>query len=168
MSSITEFFRMSKDLLCHEWLTNYDAKGAERSAKMWNTNFYRSFIKKKFVRERSAVKNSFSTYVCYTSHGLFWLNLYLISWTLPAILLSYNFYLSFEKLRLRFGPVCKFPSSFRNHYPSNFLCSSILLESFRQGIRKKAVNCCQSTRKKVLSIVVVVRIACCCYDVTYA
>ena len=28
------------------------------------------------VHEQSAVENSFSTYVCYTSDGLFWLNLY--------------------------------------------------------------------------------------------
>ena len=35
------------------------------------------FVQKYFVvHELSAVENSFSTYVCYTPDGLFWLNLY--------------------------------------------------------------------------------------------
>ena len=37
----------------------------------------KEFFQKYFVvHERSAVKNSFSTYVCYALDGLFWLNLY--------------------------------------------------------------------------------------------
>ena len=45
--------------------------------KMWTTTFYKSFFQKYFVgHEESAVKNSFSTYVCYGPDGLFWLNLY--------------------------------------------------------------------------------------------
>ena len=71
MSSISEFFIMFKDSLCRDQLTNFDAKGAKRSVKMCimcNTN--------SFLKNISAVKNSFSAYVCYNPDGLFWLNLY--------------------------------------------------------------------------------------------
>ena len=34
------------------------------------------FQKNCVINEQSAVKNSFSTYVCYSPDGLFWLNLY--------------------------------------------------------------------------------------------
>ena len=37
---------------------------------------YEFFQKYFVVYERSGVKNSFSTYVCYVPDGLFWLNLY--------------------------------------------------------------------------------------------
>ena len=43
MSSILEFFRLLKDSLCRELVTNLDAKGAKRSVKMWTTTFYKSF-----------------------------------------------------------------------------------------------------------------------------
>ena len=46
MSSISEFFRMFKDSLWREWLTNFDAKGAKRSVKMWTTNLYKIFFQK--------------------------------------------------------------------------------------------------------------------------
>ena len=36
---------------------------------------YKFFQKYFFVHEQSAVENSFSTYVCYDTDGLFWLNL---------------------------------------------------------------------------------------------
>ena len=46
-----------------------------------NFEFFRKFMRvfqKYFVaHEQSAVKNSFSTYVCYAPDGLFWLNLYI-------------------------------------------------------------------------------------------
>ena len=31
--------------MCLQWLTNFDAKGAKRSLKMWTKNFYESFFK---------------------------------------------------------------------------------------------------------------------------
>ena len=66
-----------KDSLCLQRLTNLDAKDAKRSVKMWATYFYKSFFHKYFaVYEWSAVKNSLSTYICYTPDGLFWMNLY--------------------------------------------------------------------------------------------
>ena len=37
----------------------------------------RIFQKYFVVHEQSAVENSFSTYICYTPDGLFWLNLYI-------------------------------------------------------------------------------------------
>ena len=49
---------------CRDQLTTFDAKGAQRSVKMWTTNFYKKFFQKYFVvHDLSAVKNSFSTYV---------------------------------------------------------------------------------------------------------
>ena len=64
--------------LCLEWLTHLSTKGAKRSVKMWTTNFYKSYLKKHFVVHwQLAVKNSVSTYVCYTPDGFFWLNLYI-------------------------------------------------------------------------------------------
>ena len=43
---------------------------------MWTTNFCRTFFIFHFVvHEQSAVKSSFSTYVCYDPDGLFWLQL---------------------------------------------------------------------------------------------
>ena len=45
MSSISEFFRMFKVSLCHDWLTNLDEKCTKRSVKMWTTNFLRVFPK---------------------------------------------------------------------------------------------------------------------------
>ena len=79
MSSISEFFRMFKDSLWCESLTNLDAKGSKRRVKMWTTNSYKIFSKNilLYVHEQSAVENSFSTYVCYAPDGLFWLNLYI-------------------------------------------------------------------------------------------
>ena len=46
MSSIFKFFWMFKDSLHREWLTNFDAKGAKRSVKMWTTNLYKIFFQK--------------------------------------------------------------------------------------------------------------------------
>ena len=69
---------MFKDSLCRQKLTDLDVKGAKRSVNMWTVNFYKSFSKKHFVvHELSAVENSFSTNVCYTPDGLFWLNPYI-------------------------------------------------------------------------------------------
>ena len=45
LSSISEFFRMFKDSLWREEVTNLDTKGAKRSVKIWTTNFYKSFSK---------------------------------------------------------------------------------------------------------------------------
>ena len=50
--------------LCREKLINFDTKGAKRSVKMWNTNFYKSFIKIFVVNEWNAVKNFVRTYIC--------------------------------------------------------------------------------------------------------
>ena len=79
MSSISEFFRMFKDSLWREWLTNLDAKGAKRSVKMWTTNFYKSFSKNilLYMSSRlSKIRSVHTYYVCYAPDGLFWLNLY--------------------------------------------------------------------------------------------
>ena len=58
-----EFFLKFKVSLCLESLTNLDAKGAKRSGKMRATNFCKNIFKKTFfAHERSAVKNSFSSY----------------------------------------------------------------------------------------------------------
>ena len=66
-----EFFRKFKVSLCPENLSNLDAKGAKRSVKSWATNFYKIFFPKYFVvHERSAVRNSFSTYVSYDPDSL--------------------------------------------------------------------------------------------------
>ena len=43
--SISEFFRMFKDSLYREELTNLTVKGAKRCVKMWTTNFYKIFFK---------------------------------------------------------------------------------------------------------------------------
>ena len=52
----------------------------ERCQKMRKDMDYKllkEFFQKYFVvHEQSAVDNSFSTYVCYSPDGLFWLNLY--------------------------------------------------------------------------------------------
>ena len=45
MSSIFEFFGMFKDSLWREYLTNFSAKGAKRSVKMWAINFCLIFSK---------------------------------------------------------------------------------------------------------------------------
>ena len=75
---IVNFQTYFKDSLCLKYLTNFGVKGDKRSIKMCTTNFYKSFFQKYFfVHEQSAVKNSFSTCVCYSPDGLFWLNLYL-------------------------------------------------------------------------------------------
>ena len=50
--SISGIFLMFTESLCLEWST----KGAKRSVKMWTSKIF-------FVYERSAVKDSFSTYV---------------------------------------------------------------------------------------------------------
>ena len=64
--------RMFKDSLRLEKLTDLDAKGAKRSVKMWTTNFSKSFFEKYcVVRDWWAVKNSFTTYVCYAPDVLF-------------------------------------------------------------------------------------------------
>ena len=66
---------------------------------MWTTFFYKSFFQKYFVaHEQSAVKNSFSTYLCYAPDGLFWLNLYMTSF--PEVQLSSeNTTLSYTKVQ---------------------------------------------------------------------
>ena len=74
MLSISEFYRLFKDSLCREILTNLDANGAKRRVdyKLLKELFQKYFV----VHEHSAVKNSLSTYVlCYAPDGLFWLNL---------------------------------------------------------------------------------------------
>ena len=45
---------------------------------MWTTIFYKDFFKNILLYMSSRLpKKSFSTYVCYTPDGLFWLNLYM-------------------------------------------------------------------------------------------
>ena len=60
MSSISELFRMFKDSLCRNLLTNLDAKGAKRSVKSGL---------------QTSIKDFYS-YVWYDPDGLFWWNLY--------------------------------------------------------------------------------------------
>ena len=45
------------------------------------------------VHEQSAVKNSYSTYVCYAPDGLFWLNLYVIPLLLPLFPMIYGMHM---------------------------------------------------------------------------
>ena len=54
------------------------------------------FQKYFFVHEQSAVKNSFSTYVCYAPDGLFWLNLYnaILKTAIITLLTTKNAFLS--------------------------------------------------------------------------
>ena len=65
MSSISEFFRMFKDSLCREKLTNLGVKGAKRSVKMWTTNIYNSFSKNSlwYMSSRLPKTRSVHTYV---------------------------------------------------------------------------------------------------------
>ena len=73
MSSISEFFWMFKDSLCRE----FGRKRGQKKHKFMDYKLLLEFFQKYLIAdERSAVKNSFSTYVCYTPDGLFWLNLY--------------------------------------------------------------------------------------------
>ena len=51
-------------------------KRCQTKRKKWTINLYKSCFEKTFVvYERSAVKNSFNTYISYDLDGLFWLNL---------------------------------------------------------------------------------------------
>ena len=70
MLPISEFFRIIKDSLC--------LKRCQKKCKVVEYKLLWVFFQKHFIvlHERFAVKNSISTYVCYTPDGLFWLNLH--------------------------------------------------------------------------------------------
>ena len=70
-------------------MIDLDAKGFKRSVNMWATNFYKSFFQKYFVvHEQSAVKNSFSTYVCYTLSRTVYFGWICICWNVEQIFQS--------------------------------------------------------------------------------
>ena len=62
LSSIPEFFRMFQDSLCHEQLTNLDAKVAKRSVRMWAIKFYKK-NSKIFCRTRTVGWKWFVQYI---------------------------------------------------------------------------------------------------------
>ena len=74
-----ELWKMFKGSLSLEWMPDLDAKGAKGIVKVWNFHQYKRFFQKKILY-RSAVKNSYSTYVFYAPEGLFWTALKYI-WT---------------------------------------------------------------------------------------
>ena len=58
-------------------IDQFGRKRCQKKRKDMDYKFLSEFFKKYFViHEQSAFENSFSTYVCYTLDGLFWLNLY--------------------------------------------------------------------------------------------
>ena len=63
-------------------MTNLDARGAKKGKDVDYKPSIRVFQKYFVVHEHSAVKNSFSTYVCYAPDGSFWLNLYVLKFML--------------------------------------------------------------------------------------
>ena len=62
------------------WISDqFGRKRCQKKRKDVDYNLLIDFFQKKFVvHERWAVKNPFSTYVCYAPDGLFWLNLYVL------------------------------------------------------------------------------------------
>ena len=57
-------------------MNQFGRKRCKKKRKDVDYNILLEFIQKYFVaHEQSAVKNSFSTYVCYVPDGLYWLNL---------------------------------------------------------------------------------------------
>ena len=78
MSSISEFFRMFKDSLWRKKLTNFEAKGAKRRVKMWNTNFYKNFSKNilLYMNSRLSKIRSVHTYVMTRTVYFGWICIY--------------------------------------------------------------------------------------------
>ena len=60
-------------------IDQFGRKRCQKKRKDVDYKLLKGFFQRKFVvQERSAVKKSFSTYVCHAPDGLFWLNLYLL------------------------------------------------------------------------------------------
>ena len=58
-------------------IDQFGRKRCQKKRKDVDYKLISEFFQKNFViDEQSAIKNSFSTYVCYAPDGLFWLNLY--------------------------------------------------------------------------------------------
>ena len=70
-------------------IDRFGRKRCQKKRKDVNYKLLEEFFQKYFgVNEQTTVKNSFSTYVCYTPDGLFWLNLYVERFLMHALLNS--------------------------------------------------------------------------------